>query len=36
MVNSIKHTYHIDGMSCGGCVTADKNKLFAAHGVTLV
>jgi len=36
MENPIKHTYHIDGMSCGGCVTAVKNKLSAAHGVTSV
>jgi len=36
MENSIKHTYQIDGMSCGGCVTAVANKLSAAHGVTSV
>jgi len=36
MENPIKHSYHIDGMSCGGCDIAVKNKLFAAHSVTLV
>jgi copper chaperone CopZ len=36
MENSIKHTYHIDGMSCGGCATTVKNKLSAADGVTSV
>jgi copper chaperone CopZ len=36
MENSIKHTYHIGGMSCGGCVATVKNKLSAADGVTSV
>jgi copper chaperone CopZ len=36
MENSIKHTYHIGGMSCGGCVATVKNKLSAALGVTSV
>jgi copper chaperone CopZ len=36
MENSIKHTYHIGGMSCGGCATTVKNKLSAAPGVTSV
>ncbi|MEO7463425.1 MAG: heavy metal-associated domain-containing protein [Ferruginibacter sp.] len=36
MENSIKHTYHIGGMSCGGCVSTVKNKLAAAPGVTSV
>jgi copper chaperone CopZ len=36
MENSIKHTYHIEGMSCGGCATTVKNKLSAAAGVTSV
>ncbi len=36
MENSIKHTYHIGGMGCGGCVTTVKNKLSATHGVTSV
>ncbi len=36
MENSIKHTYHIDGMSCGGCATTVKNKLSAVSGVTSV
>ena len=36
MENSIKHTYHIGGMSCGGCATTVKNKLSAANGVTSV
>ena len=36
MEESIKHTYHIGGMSCGGCTTTVKNKLSAAAGVTAV
>ena len=32
----ITHTYHIGGMSCGGCATTVKNKLSAAQGVTSV
>jgi len=36
MENSIKHTYHIGGMSCSGCVSTVKNKLSAASGVTSV
>ncbi|MEB2787197.1 heavy-metal-associated domain-containing protein [Algoriphagus persicinus] len=36
MENSIKHTYHIGGMSCGGCVATVKNKLSATPGVTSV
>lgn len=36
MENSIKHTYHIGGMSCGGCVAAVKSKLSEAPGVTSV
>lgn len=36
MENSIKHIYHIGGMSCGGCATTVKNKLSAAPGVTSV
>ncbi len=36
MENSIKHTYHIGGMSCGGCVAAVKNKLSSVPGVTSV
>jgi len=36
MENSIKHTYHIGGMSCGGCAASVKNKLSSAHGVTSV
>jgi copper chaperone CopZ len=34
MENSI--TYHIGGMSCGGCATTVKNKLSAAPGVLSV
>ncbi len=30
------HTYHIGGMSCGGCVATVKNKLSAIPGVTTV
>jgi copper chaperone CopZ len=36
MENSIKHTYQIGGMSCGGCVATVKNRLSAAPGVTSV
>ena len=36
MENSIKHTYRISGMSCGGCVAIVKNKLSTADGVTSV
>ena len=36
MENSIKHTYHIGGMSCGGCAATVRNKLSNAVGVTSV
>ncbi len=36
MKNSIKHTYHIDGMSCGGCAASIKNMLTDVPGVTSV
>lgn len=36
MENLITHTYHIDGMSCGGCATTVKNKLSAAPGIVSV
>ena len=36
MEESIKHTYHIGGMSCGGCAATIKNKLSNAKGVTSV
>jgi len=36
MENSIKHTYHIGGMTCGGCATTVKNKLSATPGVISV
>ncbi|WP_339880754.1 heavy metal-associated domain-containing protein [uncultured Algoriphagus sp.] len=36
MENSIKHTYQIGGMSCGGCVATVKNRLSVAPGVTSV
>ncbi|PZX51555.1 Cu+-exporting ATPase [Algoriphagus ratkowskyi] len=36
MENSIKHTYQIGGMSCGGCVATVKNRLSSAPGVTSV
>jgi copper chaperone CopZ len=36
MRNSIKHTFHIGGMSCGGCVSSVKNRLVAAPNVTSV
>ncbi len=36
MENSIKHSYHIGGMSCGGCVSGVKQKLSSVTGVTSV
>ncbi len=36
MENSIKHTFHIGGMSCGGCVSSVKNRLAAVPNVTFV
>ncbi len=36
MENSIKHTYHIGGMSCGGCVSTVKQKLSSVPGVRSV
>ena len=36
MKNSIAHTYHIGGMSCGGCVSSVKQKLANVLGVTSV
>jgi copper chaperone len=36
MENSIKHTYRIGGMSCGGCVSAVKQKLSSVPGVISV
>lgn len=36
MENSIKHIYHIGGMSCGGCVATVQQKLSGADGVTSV
>ena len=36
MEKLITHTYHVGGMSCGGCATTVKNKLSAAKGVMSV
>ena len=36
MENSITNTYHIGGMSCGGCVSTVKQKLSTVSGVTSV
>lgn len=36
MENSITHTYHIGGMTCGGCVSSVKQKLSSLAGVTAV
>lgn len=36
MENSIKHTYQIGGMTCGGCVAGVKQKLSAVAGVVSV
>ncbi len=34
MEKLISHTYHVSGMTCGGCATTVKNKLSAFDGVT--
>jgi copper chaperone CopZ len=36
MEKSLTHTYHIGGMSCGGCVSTVKQKLSGVPGVTSV
>ena len=36
MEKSISYTYHIGGMSCGGCVSTVKQKLSSVPGVTSV
>lgn len=36
MEKSIAQTYHINGMSCGGCVSSVKQKLSGVPGVTAV
>ena len=36
MEKPIAHTYHIGGMSCGGCVSTVKQKLSSVPGVTSV
>ena len=36
MEKLIVHTYHIGGMSCGGCATTVKHKLSAVPGVESV
>jgi copper chaperone CopZ len=36
MEKSIAHTYHIGGMSCGGCVSTVKQKLSSVPGVISV
>jgi copper chaperone CopZ len=36
MEKSISHTYHIGGISCGGCVSTVKQKLSGVPGVTSV
>ena len=36
MKESIKHTYHIDGMSCNGCATTVKKRLSGIPNVTFV
>jgi copper chaperone CopZ len=36
MEKSLTHTYHIGGMSCGGCVSTVKQKLSSVPGVTSV
>ncbi len=36
MEKTIEHTYHIGGMSCGGCVSTVKQKLSGVTSVTSV
>ena len=36
MEKSFAHTYHIGGMSCGGCASTVKQKLSSVPGVTYV
>jgi len=36
MEKLITQTYHISGMSCGGCATTVENKISTAPGVTSV
>ena len=36
MEKLITHTYHIGGMSCGGCALTVKNKLSVVQGVSSV
>ena len=36
MEKSIAPTYHIGGMSCGGCVSSVKQKLASVPGVISV
>ncbi len=36
MEKAFIHTYHIGGMSCGGCVSTVKQKLSGVPGVTSV
>ncbi len=36
MEKLITHTYHVSGMSCGGCAATVKNKLSNATGITSV
>jgi copper chaperone len=36
MEKSTLHTYHIGGMSCGGCAAAVKQRLSNVAGVTAV
>ena len=30
----MKHTYQVQGMSCGGCVTSVRQSLLKAEGIT--
>ena len=36
MEKQLTHTYHIGGMSCGGCVSTVKQKLSTIPGVIAV
>ena len=36
MKKLFKHAYHINGMSCGGCVSTVKQKLYSMPGIISV
>jgi copper chaperone len=36
MEKSVTHTYHVSGMSCGGCAATVKNKLSTIPAISSV